>query len=216
MTQEQTILGELAFQQGGVTNPAQATALGRLLNVQFIVTGRVTRLVGAYQVNAQMIDVSTGEIVRSESVIHRGDFVALMTGRMPRLAARLAQAEEPQQPAPASAPVTTAPPAPPSEPARARWRPGSTMHGGTAAWPLIVGGAMVMGAAMTAGHADGQARDAALAVGVIGAGLLGYSWIDRSATPDAAWAEDSPTGPRPLVLVDLRRDGIGAGIAWRW
>jgi len=75
MTQEQTILGELAFQQEGFTDPSRATRAGQLLNVEYVVTGRITRLRDAYQVNAQMIDVKTGEIVRSESVVHRGEFV---------------------------------------------------------------------------------------------------------------------------------------------
>ena len=87
--------------------------------------------------------------------------------------------------------------------------------GGTAAWPLIVGGAMVMGAAMIVSHTDGQDRDSALAVGITGLGLLGYYWINRSTT-DTAEAGHDPTWPRPIVLVNLRRDGMGAGIAWRW
>jgi len=89
------------------------------------------------------------------------------------------------------------------------------MGGGGANWPLVAGGMLVMGAAMMAGHSDGADRDSALAVGAVGVGLLGYYWISRTETSTAG-AGHGPTRPRPTVLVDLRRDGMGAGIAWRW
>lgn len=82
-------------------------------------------------------------------------------------------------------------------------------------WPLVVGGVMVMGAAMMAGQNDGENRDAAAGVAAIGLGLLGYYWISRTA-PDTAGVGDGHTWSRPMVLVGLRNEGMGAGFAWRW
>lgn len=220
-TQTASILGELAFQQEGITDPAQATELGRLLNVQYIVTGRVTRLVGAYQVNVQMIDVQSGEIVRSESALHRGDFVGLLTAQMPGLAARLARVGTVPPPPIALSPPPPAetpyrsPAQPPRDTAPRRWPMMGMMGGLEDTWPLVVGGVMVMGAAVMAGHNDGENRDAAVGVAVIGVGLLGYYWINRTTT-NSAEADHGPTWPRPMLLVGLRNEGMGAGVAWRW
>jgi TolB-like protein len=222
-SQTASILGELAFQQEGITDPAQATELGRLLNVQYIVTGRVTRLVGAYQVNVQMIDVKTGEIVRSESALHRGDFVGLLSAQLPRLASRLSRVGTVPPP-----PIALSPPPPgsaetpersqarlPREVAPRRWPMMGMMVGLTDNWPLVLGGVMLMGAAMLAGHANGENRDAAVGVAVIGVGLLGYYWINRTTT-NTAEADDELAWPRPVVLVGLAHEGMGAGVAWRW
>ncbi len=87
------VLKELAFQQEGVTDPGQAVRIGKLLNVEFIVTGRVARLPNAYQVNAQIIQVETAEVVRSETLLHRGDIIGLLSENMGTMAVRLGQVE---------------------------------------------------------------------------------------------------------------------------
>ena len=220
--QTESVLGELAFQQEGFTDPSRAAKAGQLLNVEYVVTGRLTKLQGAYQVNVQMTDVKTGEIVRSESALHRGDFVGLLSAQVPRLAARLARVE-PTPPPSALSPPPAAPPQRPLEnlpppsrsDARRRWPGMGMMGGGSANWPLLVGGMMVMGGAMIAARSDGENRDAALAVGVVGVGLLVYYWINRNTT-DSTRADEDPARSRSIVLVDLRRDGMGGGIAWRW
>lgn len=88
----QSVLAELAFQQQGVTDANQAVEVGKLLNVQYIVTGRVRRLDDAYHVNTRMVDVRTGEIVRSEDIIYRGSIVGLLSENMDTIAARLSHA----------------------------------------------------------------------------------------------------------------------------
>ncbi|MBI4083651.1 MAG: hypothetical protein HY423_13680, partial [Candidatus Lambdaproteobacteria bacterium] len=159
-TQTDAVLGELAFQQEGFTDPSRATEAGQLLNVQFVVTGRITRLQGGYQVNVQMTDVKTGEIVRSESVLHRGDFVGLLSAQVPRLAARLARRESGPPPGALSPPPPAAPQRPPAQPSRSdaprRWPMMGMMGGVTANWPLVVGGMMAMGGAMIAARSDGD------------------------------------------------------------
>ena len=216
-TQTDAVLGELAFQQEGFTDPSRAAKAGQLLNVQYVVTGRVTKLQGAYQVNVQMTDVKTGEIVRSESVLYRGDFVGLLSAQVPRLAARLARVET----APPPAALTAAPPErPPAQPSRSdaprRWPAMGMMAGGSANWPLVVGGTLVMGGAMIAARSDSANRDAALAVGAVGVGLLVYYLVSSAAPPAAAALDNDRTEIRRVVLMNLWRDGMQAGIAWHW
>ncbi len=87
----ETVLAEQAFQQEGLTEPEQAVTVGRLLNVEYIVTGRVRALKGAYHVNTRMIHVQTAEIVRSEDIIYRGDMIGLLSENMDSVAAKLSQ-----------------------------------------------------------------------------------------------------------------------------
>jgi hypothetical protein len=61
-----------------VTDASKATEIGKLLNVEFIIVGRLTRLQGAYQVNVQMVDVETATILRSETYRQRSNFLDLL------------------------------------------------------------------------------------------------------------------------------------------
>ena len=104
-SQTEASMQELALQQAGVTSAEQAVQIGKMLNVEFIVTGRVTALTGAYQVSAQMIDVESSEIVRSENILYRGDILGLLSENMATIAARLSQVETPpRRPAPLQPP----------------------------------------------------------------------------------------------------------------
>jgi len=105
--QTSAVLGEQAFQQEGVTDASKATEIGKLLNVEYIIMGRLTRLRGAYQVNAQMVNVKTGTIARSETYRQRDDFLDLLDHLSP-FAASLTQLDGAPQPTP-----------PPEEPALA-------------------------------------------------------------------------------------------------
>jgi TolB-like protein len=211
-SQTTAVLGELAFQQEGFTDPSRAMEMGQLLNVEFVVTGRITKLQGAYQVNAQMTAVRTGEIVRRESILHGGDFVSLLATQVPRLAARLAQVES----APAQGEVTPPPTPRPAPQARSSWPMMGMMGTGKADWALVAGGMMLMGAAMMARNSDSANRDAALAVGVAGTALLGYYLISRDVAPAAS----APSGDRArnwsFVLLGSQHAGMRAGIGWRW
>jgi TolB-like protein len=92
--QTQAVLNEMALQQTGVTDPNQAVRIGKLLNVEYIVTGRITALTGAYQVNAQMIRVENGVIERSESIVYQGHMLGLLSENMATMAARLSATED--------------------------------------------------------------------------------------------------------------------------
>lgn len=235
-TQTEKVLNEMAFQQEGLTEADQAVRVGKLLNVEFITTGRVTRLSGAYQVNVQMIRVQTAEIVRSENVLYRGnDIVGLLQDNMATVATRLAQVEEPKATPPpkaAEAPPEKAP-EPKPEPA----------VGEKPSWPLWLGGiallggvALEMSAISTNDDAETKAKasreqndptlyeqaqsdrdDAesqqttALVVGGIGAALLLYYMLsDPPATETAGMSAPAP------LRVDVQPGGVYAGYAWRF
>lgn len=62
------ILAEAAFQQTGCTSSDCAVQLGKILNVHKMVVGSVSKLEGIYAVNANLVDVETGKIERSNAV----------------------------------------------------------------------------------------------------------------------------------------------------
>ncbi|MDH5753362.1 MAG: penicillin-binding protein activator LpoB, partial [Deltaproteobacteria bacterium] len=93
--QTDKVMEELAFQQGGMTDAGAVAKVGKLLNVQLIVTGRITSLGGAFQLNVQMINVETAEIERSENILHKGSFIELLGDNITRLAAKLSRVEAP-------------------------------------------------------------------------------------------------------------------------
>lgn len=92
--QTQAVLDEMALQQTGITDPEQASKIGKLLNVQYIVTGRITALTNAYQVNAQMIRVETGVIEKSESILYQGHILGLLSDNIASIAARLGAVDD--------------------------------------------------------------------------------------------------------------------------
>jgi len=143
--QTQRVLGEMAFQQQGATDPNQAARIGKILNVEFIVAGRITALSGAYQVNSQLIRVETGVIERSESIVHQGPFLGLLSDNMSTIANRLAAVERPPS-------VASAAPAPP--PAAESKSTGWPWW----VWALIVVG--VIGVAAAAGGGDSSSPPA--------------------------------------------------------
>lgn len=62
------ILREVAFQQTGVSSTEDAVKMGQILNVRKMVIGSVARLGNAYFVTANLVDVESGKIDRSETL----------------------------------------------------------------------------------------------------------------------------------------------------
>jgi len=62
------ILAEQGFQQTGCTTSECAVEMGKILNVERIIVGKVSKLFGLYYIIADMIDVETGEILLSNKV----------------------------------------------------------------------------------------------------------------------------------------------------
>lgn len=209
------VLDELAFQSEGITDQSRAVALGKLLNVEYIVSGRITRLETAYQVNARMIEVETAEIVRSESIIHEGDILGLLAVKMPRLAGRLASLEqEPVPPPPESA---TMPPSRAAEdPLPTQWPAMGMMQGMGREGLLMAGGMMLMGAAMVASRMGDDNTGAALAMGAVGIGIIMYyliSW-DGVSSSSSGLVHPGSTRVFPGVAIDAESFVVFAAVRW--
>ncbi|HDQ45875.1 MAG TPA: hypothetical protein ENN17_10330 [bacterium] len=68
----QRILEEQKFQMSGLTDPDQAAEIGRLLNVEKIMVGSVTRLGSTFIINTRIVEVQTGLVELAEAAECRG------------------------------------------------------------------------------------------------------------------------------------------------
>jgi N-acetylneuraminic acid mutarotase/TolB-like protein len=111
--QMEAVLEEQALQQVACTGTACVADVGKVLGVAFIVTGSVTKISPELmQVSASLIDVSTAETLRAESILHEGNLVTLLRTGIPSLAAKLANVQRGQAappPVQAAVPVPQAP-----------------------------------------------------------------------------------------------------------
>lgn len=62
------VLQEVAFQQTGVSSTDDAVKLGKILNARKMIFGTLSRIKDAYYSTANLVDVETGQIERSESL----------------------------------------------------------------------------------------------------------------------------------------------------
>lgn len=60
------ILAEAAFQQTGCTTSECAVQIGKILNVQKVISGTLSKLVGIYYINISITDVETGKIIYAD------------------------------------------------------------------------------------------------------------------------------------------------------
>ena len=94
------ILKEWETQQSGLTEGEKAVKIGKLFNVQLIVSGKLNRFSsGGWQVSVVMLDAQTGIAKKAETVRHRGDFFSLLDEKVPRVAAVMVGMEMPERPA---------------------------------------------------------------------------------------------------------------------
>jgi len=62
------ILAEAAFQQTGSTGAEYAVQIGKILNVQQMVVGSLSKLTDTYYITANLVEVETGKILKSERI----------------------------------------------------------------------------------------------------------------------------------------------------
>jgi TolB-like protein len=72
------VLAEQGLQQSGVISDESAVELGKMIGVGQIVTGSVSNLNETYTLTAKVIDVKTGEILKSASIDHKGRLDGLL------------------------------------------------------------------------------------------------------------------------------------------
>ncbi len=84
------ILKEWSTQQSGLTDQEKAVKVGKLYNVQLIVSGKINKFPNeGWQVSAVLLDAQTGVSLRADTVRHRGDFFSLLDDKVPGLSRAL-------------------------------------------------------------------------------------------------------------------------------
>jgi curli biogenesis system outer membrane secretion channel CsgG len=97
------ILKEQGFQQTGCTTTECAVEIGKMLNVQQMVTGAIGKIGAMYTIDISMIDVGSGRITQSLTRDYRGEIEGLV-GLLQPIANQLAGlkvAEPPPEQTPA-------------------------------------------------------------------------------------------------------------------
>ena len=83
------VLQEQGFQQTGCTSDECAVEVGMLLSVQNIVLGSISKVGSTFSVNAKIVDVQTGEIIKTASYKFRGLIDDLLVSGMAAVASEL-------------------------------------------------------------------------------------------------------------------------------
>jgi TolB-like protein len=113
--QMESILKEQGFAQSGACDGSEcAIEMGKLLSVDQMVLGSIAKVGDIYTMTARLVNVQTGEILKSATRNSKADIGAILTDILPQLAQALADAKpsEPVAVAP-QAPIVVAPAAAP-------------------------------------------------------------------------------------------------------
>jgi TolB-like protein len=147
-SQMDNVLKEQGFQKSGACDNSQcAVEMGQLLGIDRMVVGSIGKVGRTYLVNVRMVNVGTGEVVRSVSRTTQGDIDELLMRAVPQVANELA--EKPGEPlpmrpaigpAPAATLATAPAPARPLEPATAVQAKSSSWGWWVAGGVLVLGG----------------------------------------------------------------------------
>jgi hypothetical protein len=93
----EAILQEVGFQQSGCTSTECAVEVGKILNVQQMVTGSIGKLGATYTLDISVIDVATSKIVKSLTRNYKGEIDGLLE-LMGEIANQLAETSQPEAP----------------------------------------------------------------------------------------------------------------------
>ena len=83
------ILQEQSFQQTGCVSSECAVEVGKMLGVEQIITGNISKVGTFFSITAKVVSIQTGEIVRSTIYDHSGDIGGLLTQGMRKVAEEL-------------------------------------------------------------------------------------------------------------------------------
>lgn len=90
----ETILKEQAFQQSGACSEAACIVeMGQVLGIEQVLAGSIGKIGKAYSINARIISVESGEIVKSVSHHYTGPIEGLLTSEMSVVANKLSGIE---------------------------------------------------------------------------------------------------------------------------
>ncbi|HBU69069.1 MAG TPA: hypothetical protein DEE98_01655 [Elusimicrobia bacterium] len=105
----QQILQEQSLQASGITSEEYAAKIGKLLNVQKVVVGTVSKLGQNYYINASMVDVETSKIDTSKKIKAESlENLAEKTETLAEILAGIRKGELPEEDAKAAADKKTA------------------------------------------------------------------------------------------------------------
>ena len=85
------VLKEQGFQQTGCTTDECMVQIGRLIGVQKIIGGSISKVGNIYSVSSRIVNVETGEIEKTEVYDHTGNIGQLLTEGMRMVAVGLVQ-----------------------------------------------------------------------------------------------------------------------------
>jgi TolB-like protein len=71
--QRNKLLDEMEFSLSGLTDPSTQLEIGKLLSVQYLVSGSITDMGGPLLVSLTMVDVQTGEVVWNDQLSESGN-----------------------------------------------------------------------------------------------------------------------------------------------
>lgn len=83
------ILKEQAFQMSGCISSECLIDAGKLLNVELILSGSISKVTDFYMIDLRIIDVENGEIVLTVNEDIQGDFQSFITNGIPRVVDKL-------------------------------------------------------------------------------------------------------------------------------
>ncbi|MBD3233765.1 MAG: DUF2380 domain-containing protein [candidate division Zixibacteria bacterium] len=83
------ILAEQGFQLTGCVSDKCIVAAGQILGAAYMVAGSISKIGETYSVNARLLDVESGEIIKTAIYDYRGDIDNLLSSGMKYVAARL-------------------------------------------------------------------------------------------------------------------------------
>lgn len=134
-SQMQQILKEQSFQQSGACDQGQcAVEMAKLLGIDRIMIGSVGKVGSTYSLSLRLVDVATGEALRSSARTRKGSIDEVLTELVPEAVADFTDGAVVSQ----TASSGTAAPSESSESKGGSW------------WPWIAGGAVVAGGATAA------------------------------------------------------------------
>jgi TolB-like protein len=84
------ILNEQGFQQTGCTSDECIVEVGRLIGVEQIVGGSISKVGRTYSVSARIVSVETGKILKTATYDFKGEIDGLLTTGMKKVAVQLA------------------------------------------------------------------------------------------------------------------------------
>ena len=82
----------MGFQQSGCTTDECMVQVGKLIGVEQIVGGSISKVGSTYSVSARMVSIETGDISKIATYDFRGEIDGLLTKGMKQVAIKLANA----------------------------------------------------------------------------------------------------------------------------